>query len=123
VDPFIGLIDSPFDSSNISKNVGSKFSWFFVESPQTMRKGMNVNTNMITDKEIPQDVMERIQELTKTKDTCSSKAVNFKDIWCDVPEFGPMSYLEKLRRSLELLLHCPPEEKMDVIDSMVHNLK
>mmetsp|Transcript_5210 Transcript_5210/g.6163 ORF Transcript_5210/g.6163 Transcript_5210/m.6163 type:complete len:262 (+) Transcript_5210:107-892(+) len=103
-DPFIGLIDSPFDSkSDFKDSPQSKFAWFFVDSPQTSKKAMHIETELVSDKELPPDVKERMCELVKTKDTASSKYIVFDQIWKEMPS-GNMTYLQKTKKSLETFL-------------------
>jgi len=116
-DPFIGLIDSPFDVSSGNPTTDSRFAWFYVDSPTTSKKAMHIKTSSVADKSFPEELKTNLMNLVSSKDKASSKSVTFGDIWCDYPGFGPMSYKEKTKRALikfipekevEEILECSP---------------
>jgi len=104
MEPFIALINSPYDMRLPSSR--SQFSWFYVESPQTMKSAKRIESQMVCDTTLSDTTMSIMEQLVNAKDASSCHAVDFKGIWRDDPNNGSVSFLQKLRTSLAYWL--PP---------------
>lgn len=101
-EPFIGLIDSPYDDHNPSET--SRFSWFYVDTPKLSKEAKHVETQLIRDTDLTDDVKATMMKLISNKDVSSSKAIDFHAKWREIPGSGVLTYSEKFERSISIWL-------------------
>lgn len=116
-EPFLGLIDSPYDENDPSDK--SRFSWFYVASANVKKQPKHISTTLLRDTELEEDVLSRMVSLIKDKNQQSSRAINFSDTWADVPGAGALTYAEKFQRSVALWLPRKGKENKQEADTTI----